>query len=120
MLKFSKQERDVIQRVHLLMGVPIDEVQKVFEGILYSMLISYTEKEPFYIPLLGELMLRYRGDTHTKQGLVAEVSAEFSPAEFMVHTIGQIEDGTISDLEVALKQSIAEMFSESIETIEES
>lgn len=105
-LKIYKKEKEVIHKVHLLTGKSFDDVKDVFEGILYMILLSYLEKEPVYLPFFGEIELKYLKDRFTQSGRVAEIDIDFSPNEFLLRTIGQIEDKEESDLEKFLKNKI--------------
>lgn len=106
MLKFSKKEKEAVHRLHLLTGKPHHEVREFYEGILLDFLLRYLEKEPAYMPLFGEIYFHYLGDEVSPKGRKAKIDIDFSPSEFLVRTIGQIEDGEESDLEVHLKDRI--------------
>lgn len=105
-LKMYKKEKEVIHKIHLLTGKPYEDVKEVFEGILYMVLLAYLEKEPVYIPFFGEIELKYLKDRYTQSGRVAEIDIDFSPNEFLLRVIGQIEDKEESDIEKFLKNKI--------------
>ncbi len=114
-LKFYKKEKEVIHKVHLLTGKSENEIKEVFEGILYMILLSYMEKEPIYIPFLGEIDLKYLKDKYTQEGRIANIDIDFSPHKFLLRTIGQIEDKEESDLEKYLKNKIHSILKNTLE-----
>ena len=105
-LKLYKKEKEVVHKVHLLTGKPYEDVKEVFEGILYMVLLSYLEKEPIYFPFFGDMEIKYLKDKYTQNGRVAEIDIDFSPNDFLLRVIGQIEDKEESDLEKFLKGKI--------------
>lgn len=105
-MKFLKQEREVIHKIHLLSGRSYEEVKDVYEGFLYSIVLSYLEKEPIYFPLFGEIDIHFIKDKMTKGGREAELEIIIQPHEMLKRIIGQIEDGDETDLEIILKNKI--------------
>lgn len=108
-LRFSKEERDVIQRIHVLSGEPVESVRKIIESLCMSILISSMEDEDIYIPLLGRVSVVYKGDVITRDGREADISVEVEPSKSLKRLVGQIEDGQESDLEVELKKEISKI-----------
>lgn len=104
--KFSKQEKDVFNQIHLLSGRNYEEVQAVYEGFLYSIILAYIEKEPIHFPLFGEIEIQFLRDTLVKEGKEAELEISFQPSKFLKRVIGQIEDKEESDVEKLLKSRI--------------
>ena len=110
--RFSKSEREILHRIHLLSGKSYEEVRDVFEGMLYLSVLSYLEKEPVVIPFFGEFDIKYVRDTVTKGGREAELDVDFTPNKFLKRTIGQIEDKDESDMEKMLKDKIHTIISD--------
>lgn len=105
-LKLYKKEKEAIHKIHLLTGKSVEDVRDVYEGILFMVLLAYLEKEPVYFPFFGEIELKYLQDRITQKGRVAEIDIDFSPNEFLLRIIGQIEDRDESDIEKILKERI--------------
>lgn len=105
-LRFSREEKDLLHKIHLLSGRSYEEVKDVFEGFLYLSVLSYLEKDPVLIPFFGEFDIRYIRDAVTKEGREAELDITFEPNQFLKRVIGQIEDKDESDLEKMLKTKI--------------
>lgn len=108
-IQFSKKEKEMVHKIHLLTGYPHSEVRDFFESFLVTFLIDYLEKDATSIPFFGDIKLKYLGDANFSTGRVAQVDAEFSPTDFLVRTVGQIEDGEESDLEKHLKDKIQQI-----------
>ncbi len=106
MLKFSKQEKEIFHKVHLLSGKSYDDVREVFEGFLYLSLLSYLEKTSIVLPHFGEINISYKGDKLQKDGREAILETDFVPSNILKRTIGQIEDKEESDLEKVLMEKI--------------
>ncbi len=114
--KFSKEEKDVFHKIHLLSGRSYEEVREVYEGFLYSMALAYLEKEPIYFPFFGEVEIRFIKDNITEDGRKAELDVTFTPNDFLKRVIGQIEDKEESDVEKILKDKIHESLNDLLDT----
>lgn len=110
-MRFSRQEKDALHKIHLLSGRSYEEVRDVYEGFLYSVVLSYLEKELVYFPLFGEIDIRFIKDKMTKQGREAELEISIQPSLMLKRIIGQIEDGDETDLEVILRNKIKHVLS---------
>lgn len=108
-IQFSKKEKEIVHKVHLLTGRPHSEVRDFFESFLVTFLVDYLEKDSTSIPFFGDIKLQYLGDVNTPGGRVAKVDIDFTPTDFLVRTVGQIEDGEESDLEKHLKDKIQQV-----------
>lgn len=106
MIKLSKKEKEAIHRLHLITGKTFIETREFYEGLLVDFVLRYLDKESTYIPLFGEIFFHYLGDKITQKGRVAKIDIDFIPNDFLVKTIGQIEDGDESDLEKHLKDLV--------------
>lgn len=105
-MKFTKEEKDIIHRVHLLSGKSYDEVNEVFESLALCAALAFLEKEPIDIPLFGKIEVFYKGDVLTEQGREAKLDIEVTPSPALKKIIGQIEDEEESDIEKSLQSKI--------------
>lgn len=105
-MRFSKEEKDIIHRVHLLSGKPYNEVNDIFESLCLCAVIAFLEKEPIDIPLFGRMEVSYKGDRMTENGKEAQLEISVEPSKELKRVIGQIEDQTESDLEKSLQSKI--------------
>lgn len=112
MVKFSKEERDFLHKVHLLSGKSYENTKAVFEGMLYLYILSFLEKEPIMIPFLGEFNIKYIKDVLSAEGRDSEVQVDFEPNVFLRRVIGQIEDQEETDVEKMLKERIHDLFND--------
>jgi hypothetical protein len=118
MIKFSKKEKETIHRLHLLTGKSFGDIKDFYEGLLLNFVISYLDKEPIDIPLFGEIFFHYLGDEVTNKGRKAKIDIDFTPNDFLLRVIGQIEDGEESDLEKSLKEKIKKSLEKHLENNE--
>lgn len=105
-MRFSKEEKDIIHRVHLLSGKPYNEVNDIFESLCLCAVIAFLEKESIDIPLFGRMEVSYKGDRMTENGKEAQLEISVEPSKELKRVIGQIEDQTESDLEKSLQSKI--------------
>ena len=105
-MRFSKEEKDIIHRVHLLSGKPYNEVNDIFESLCLCAVIAFLEKEPIDIPLFGRMEVSYKGDRMTENGKEAQLEISVEPSKELKRVFGQIEDQTESDLEKSLQSKI--------------
>jgi len=113
--KLTKQQKDTINKIHLLSGCSYREVRDVYEGFLYSIILSYLEERPLDLPFLGELEVSYLKDVLTQKGREADVSIDITPDAFIKRVIGQIEDKEESDVEKILRDKIHESLKDLVE-----
>ncbi len=104
--QFSKEEKEFIRRVHLLTGYPESQIKKFFEAFLVVFTVDYLDGESTCLPLFGDIQIKYHGDENTPQGRKAKIDLDFQPSNFLVRSIGQIEDEEESDLEAHLKEKL--------------
>lgn len=105
-MRFTKDEKDIINRVHLLSGKSYKEIEEVFESLCLCSVLAYLEKEPIDIPLFGKMSVSYKGDSITNKGKEAQLEVSVTPSPTLKRVIGQIEDEVESDLEVSLRGKI--------------
>ena len=79
------------------------EVKKFYNILLYIILCNFSDNKPTYLPNIGYFTFKYKGDniiksegTHKKR---AKVEVEFEPDKKFLTYIGQIVDGTTTDIE---------------------
>lgn len=105
-LKFTKEDRDIIHRVHLLSGKPYEEVRDMFESFCTVAIMAYIEKEPVTIPLIGTMEVEYVNDVLTPEGKEANVKITTEASPNFKHIVGQIEDEEETDIEKSLQSKI--------------
>lgn len=105
-MRFTKEEKDIIHRVHLLSGKPYDEVNEIFEALCLCSVLAFLEKEPIDIPLFGKMSVSYSGEELTEKGKEAQVRIDVTPSPALRRVIGQIEDEVESDIEKSLQTKI--------------
>lgn len=105
-MKFTKEEKDIIHRVHLLSGRSYDEVNEIFESLCLCATLAFLEKEPIDIPLFGKMEVFYKGDKVTEKGREAQLDIKVTPSPALKRVIGQIEDETETDIEKSLQTKI--------------
>lgn len=105
-MRFTKEEKDIIHRVHLLSGKPYDEVNEIFEALCLCAVLAFLEKEPIDIPLFGKMNVTYTGEELTERGKEAQVRIDVDPSPALKRVIGQIEDEVESDIEKSLQAKI--------------
>ena len=113
--KLSKEEKDAFNKIHLLSGHSYKEVREVYEGFLYSVVLSYLEKEPMFLPFFGEIKIDFLKDTVVDKGRQADISVSVEPSDFLKRVIGQVEDREESDIEKILKDKIHESLDDLLE-----
>ena len=112
MLKYTKEEKDIIHRVHLISGKPYGEVTDVIESLCIVCVMAYMEKEPIDVPMLGRFEVKYNGDKIVNGEKEADITINITPGAFIKRVIGQIEDGDESDIEKILKEKIRKLLKE--------
>ena len=105
-MNFTKEEKDIIHRVHLLSGRSYDEVNDIFESLCLCATLAFLEKEPIDIPLFGRMEVSYKGDKLTEKGREAQLDIRVEPSPALKRVIGQIEDEVESDIEKSLQKKI--------------
>ena len=118
MIKFSKKDKATVHRLHLLSGKPYAEVREFYEFFVIDCMLSYLENREASIPLFGDFKIKYLGDSFSSKGRVAKVDVDFNPDDFLLHTIGQMEDDVESDIEAHLKEKIRKLLTDKVETDE--
>lgn len=96
----KKEDRKFLKEIQLLSGLSYENTLAFFIGFIDYITLCQAYKKPVAIPLIGELTLTYEGDIQKKSGKEALVSAAFNPSDFLKRLVGQIQDGTITDVEL--------------------
>jgi len=109
-MKFSKEDRDSIQKLHLLSGLPYEECKEFFKYFVVMLAIDYMEGRTTNFPFIGNLRIEYLGDSIKKAGKEAILSTEMEPEAFLRRLIGDIEDGAETEVHRILKKDIKRYF----------
>jgi hypothetical protein len=107
-------ERKAINNTRLLFGKSSTETKEFFESIGISAVLAYMKKEPIEIPYVGTIDITYEGDEVTSKGRTANLKATFTPSDFLVRNIGQVEDETRTDAEEILLNRLKQIFKSKI------
>lgn len=103
-------ERKAINDTRLLFGKSSTETKEFFESIGISAVLAYMKGETIEIPYVGSIQLEYEGDQVTSKGRAANLKATFTPSEFLVRNVGQVEDETKTDAEEILLSRLKQIF----------
>jgi len=106
MLKFSKKDKNSMQRIHLLSGKPLSLVREFYEAQIVEFILSFIEESSVNIPLLGEIKINYLGDKITPRGKKANIDIDFVPNDFFIREVGLLIDGEPTDIEEHIKERI--------------
>ena len=106
MAKFSKEEKDLIYRIHLLSGKPLSDVTDMFEAFCLCTVLACLENEPIRLPLVGDVNVTYEGETISALGKEAKLSLSVVPGKYLTKVMGQIHDGEESEIEKSLEVKI--------------
>jgi hypothetical protein len=101
-MSLTPEEKDAMRVLQLLFGRPANEINELFESIGISAVLSYVKNETIVIPYVGKIKLKYEGDSLTMKGKEAKLKPEFIPSPFLIRNIGQVEDGTETEIEKIL------------------
>lgn len=105
-MRFTQEEKDLIYRVHLLSGKSLTDITDMFESFCLCAVLSYLEEESLNIPLIGKMDITYEGEEITALGKEAKVNISIEANKFLKKVIGQIKDGSETDLEKSLELKI--------------
>lgn len=102
----TKETKQSLKEISLMCGYPYDEIKKIFEIFNVIISIKYSENSFAYIPFIGSLDILYKGDELKKEGKQAILETHIDADPMLKKTIGQIEDGEMSDVEKFYFESI--------------
>lgn len=98
-MKFTQRDKEVIQKIHLLSGLPLDECKEFYKYQVTALILDYMENKSSHIPLIGDLKIEHLGDTYrNRKGREAVLSVEFSSDAFLNRAVGNIEDGEETEI----------------------
>ena len=103
-------ERKAINDTRLVFGKSSTETKEFFESIGISAVLAYMKGETIEIPYVGSIQLEYEGDQVTSKGRTANLKATFTPSEFLIRNVGQVEDETKTDAEEILLSRLKQIF----------
>lgn len=106
-IKFNKEDKRVIQELHLLTGKSFEDCREFLEGLATMCLYHYLEDSHVHFPLIGNLSVVYSGDQITNKGREAKINTSFEPDPFLKRIIGQTVDGDETDIEKQVRYRIA-------------
>lgn len=109
---FTKEERALIQNIHVLSGESYDVVQNVIESFCLATMFGLLEKSKVVVPLLGDVTIKYNKDILVKDGKEADISLSIVPSAGLKRIVGQISDEQECDLETVLKKKIRKIVDE--------
>jgi hypothetical protein len=98
-LKVNSQNKDTIEKLHLLTGESKETVRRFFESFAFLIATNYLENEWTNIPFFGDVKLHYVGDKNVRGGKRVQLELNFEPEDNLLRNIGQIEDGETSEVE---------------------
>lgn len=91
-MQLSDQDKKSILQLSLLSGISEIKIQEMFESFLILFTLDYSSRKPIRIPLIGDFLVRYKGDQITDEGREATVDAFFSASDEVKRIIGQLVD----------------------------
>jgi len=106
----TPEEKEAMRVLQLTFGRPASEINELFESLGISAILSYVKRESIVIPYIGKLKLKYDGDDLTMKGKEAKLIHEFTPSPFLIRNVGQVEDGTETEVERILVNRFKPVF----------
>jgi hypothetical protein len=91
-MKQTDKDIEIFEELRNISGIPIEQIVSVFNGLLTYATMAYLEKEKVFIPMLGEVFLKYQGEVVEGQQEKANVTGFFIPHDELRKIIGQLED----------------------------
>lgn len=105
-----QEERKAINDIRLFFGKSSADTKDFFESLGIAVILSYMKGEKIVIPYIGDIQVTYKGDNVSSKGRKAILDVKFHPSEFLYRNIGQIEDGTKTDVEEILLKRLQQVF----------
>jgi len=109
MTKYSKEDKDTIQMLHLITGKPYKDCKDFFEGFALLVAISFLKEKPVHIPLFGDIKLDHVGEEFVRGGKKARIKIDVSLNSFLSKSIGQLSDGTESEIQKLYMEKVKEL-----------
>ena len=111
MLRYSKIDKQFLEKIHLLSGgVSYKDCRKFIESFLALLIVDFQDNASTYFPFLGDIEVEYKGEKVDEDGKKAIVSINVTPNDFFIRNIGLCVDGQDTDIEKHLKEEIQEIF----------
>jgi hypothetical protein len=107
LLKLDEKDKEVLNLLQARSSYSTISIREIFEHLAVHNVLMYLEKRPIYIPFLGNLEIDYQGDKIVKGSFTeAILDGKLTPSEFLKRTIGDIEDGNMTDLLTIFEKKI--------------
>lgn len=91
-MQISEEDKKAILQLSLISGIDELKIQEMFESFLILFTLDYSSRKSIRIPLVGNFLIKYRGDEITDKGREATVDAFYSPSTEVKRIIGQLVD----------------------------
>lgn len=105
-MRFSKNSKEIIDKISLISGIKKEVVKEVFESLGVLMVLDYAHNEITEIPLIGECEIEYKGENYADGLKEAILNGKISFDDFIVRNVGQICDKEETDAEHILENKI--------------
>lgn len=114
-MKLNAQGKEVVEQLNLLSGLGKESSRNFFESLLSQIIINYLDDEPTYIPFIGTIYIRYKGDRFEGNIKKAILDIDFTPDDMLIKNIGQIQDGDETDIEEIFEKRLQNALNERLE-----
>ncbi|NTW90993.1 MAG: hypothetical protein HGA35_03550 [Erysipelotrichaceae bacterium] len=91
-MQLSEEDKKAILQLSLISGINEQKIQEMFESFLILFTLDYSSRKSIRIPLVGNFLIKYRGEEITDEGREATVDAFYSPSDEVKRIIGQLVD----------------------------
>ena len=98
-LKVNSQNKDTIEKLHLLTGESKETVRRFFESFAFLVTTNFLDDEWTNIPFFGDVKLHHVGDENVRGGKRVQLELDFEAEENLLKNIGQVVDGDTSEIE---------------------
>lgn len=113
-MKVTNNEKETLEKVHLISGVRKDDVRLVFEALFSLVVMNYMEEETTLLPFLGDLVVEKKGDEYENDKKKALLDAYLVPGYNLIRNIGQVADGEETDVEELFRKRLRNTLYEQI------
>ena len=107
----TKSIKDFSKEISALSNLPLSDAREFVETLGIYSTLAYAEGQPIEIPMIGTITIEYERDEITKSGRRAVVSTKFTPDDFLLRCIGQVEDGEETDAGKLYRNKIKKILS---------
>lgn len=105
-MKYSQEDKVSIQLLHLITGKSYKDCKDFFEGFASMISLAFLKKTPLHVPLFGDIRIKHIGDEVKKEGKKIKVQIDFDLDPFMSRNLGQLVDGTESEVQKIFVEKI--------------